>query len=104
MYLIISFGGPPILSVIATGLKNNKKKKIAVALERIPYDEMAGVTGVPLAIATIMFIEGKITQKGILTPEEAFKNDPMAFFDRLAPYCGKDLTGKDILIVKETDL
>ncbi|MBA7705608.1 hypothetical protein ES703_114440 [subsurface metagenome] len=48
--------------------------------------------------------EGKITQKGVLTPEEVFKENPMEFFDRIAPYCGKNLTGKDILIEREEDI
>jgi hypothetical protein len=51
-----------------------------------------------------MMIEGKFTQKGVLTPEEAFKNNPMEFFDRLALYCGKNLKGKDILIEREEEL
>ncbi len=98
------FGGPPSLSVIATGIKDGKRKKIGVALGREPYGAMAGITSIPLGIATIMLIEGKITQKGVLTPEEVFKNNPMEFFDRIAPYCGKNLTGKDILIEREEDL
>ena len=97
-------GGPPTLSVIATGTKNGKRKKVGVALGREPYGEMAGVTSIPLGIATIMLIEGKITKKGILTPEEAFKDNPMEFFNRIAPYCGRNLTGKDILIENEVDL
>ena len=96
-------GGPPNLSVITKGTKNGKRKKIAVALGRNPYGQMAGLTGVPLAIATIMLIEGKINKKGILTPEEAII-EPMEFFNRLAPYCGKNLSGEDILIIKEQDL
>ena len=96
-------GGPPNLSVIATGTKNGKRKRVAVALGRNPYGSMAGLTGVPLAIATIMLMEGKIDKKGVLTPEEAIP-EPMEFFDRLAPYCGKNLLGKDILIIREEDL
>jgi len=96
--------GPPTLSVIAVGTKNGKRKKIGIALGREPYGEMAGVTSVPLGIATIMLVEGKITQKGVLTPEKAFKDNPMEFFDGIAPYCGKNLTGKDILIEKEVNL
>lgn len=98
------FGGPPTLSVLAIGTKDGKRKKVGVALGREPFGAMAGVTSVPLGIATIMFIEGKITQKGVLTPEEVFKDNPMEFFERLAPYCGKKLTGKDILIEREEDL
>jgi saccharopine dehydrogenase-like NADP-dependent oxidoreductase len=97
-------GGPPSLSVVVTGKKDGKRKKIGVALGREPFGEMAGETSVPLAIATIMLIEGKITQRGVLTPEEAFKNNPMEFFDMMAPYCGENLKGKDILIVREVEL
>ncbi len=97
-------GGPPTLSVIATGKKDGKRKKIGVALALEPFGDMAGVTSVPLGIAAIMVIEGKINKKGILTPEEAFKDNPMDFFNGIAPYCGKNLTGKEILIEKEVDL
>jgi len=61
---------------------------------------MAGITGVPLAIGAIMMIDGKINKKRVLTPEEAII-EPMEFFNRLAPYCGKNLSGKDILIIRE---
>ncbi|MFX1444509.1 MAG: saccharopine dehydrogenase family protein [Promethearchaeota archaeon] len=97
-------GGPPTLSVIARGIKDGKRKKVAVGLDREPFGEMAGVTSVPLGIATIMLLEGKIVQKGVLTPEEAFKDNPMEFFDRIAPYCGKNLKGKDILIEREVNI
>ena len=95
-------GGPPTLSVIATGTKNGIKRKIGVALRNEPFGAMAGVTGVPLAIATIMMIDGKINKKGVLTPEESI--DPMEFFNLMAPYCGKNLTGEDILIEEGLDL
>ena len=97
-------GGPPGLSVVATGTKDGKRKKIGVALERIPFGGMAGITSIPLGIATIMVIEGKITKKGVLTPEEAYKDNPMDFFNAIAPYCGKNLTGKEILNEVEIDL
>jgi saccharopine dehydrogenase-like NADP-dependent oxidoreductase len=96
------WGGPPDLCVIATGIKDGQKKKIAIALGRMPYDQIAGLTGVPLAIATLMYIDGLINKKGVLTPEESI--DPKEFFKRLAVYCGKDLSGDDILIKKVTNL
>ncbi len=97
-------GGPPTLSVIATGTKDGKRKKIGVALALEPFGAMAGVTSVPLGIATIMVIEGKIKKMGILTPEEAFKDNPMDFFNGIAPYCGKNLSGKEILNEIEVDI
>jgi len=90
-------GGPPMLTTYVTGKKDGERKKACLSLKKFPYDEMAGVTGVPLAIATIMLIEGKITKKGVLTPEESI--DPVDFFDRLAPYCDNE-KAEDLLLWK----
>ena len=94
-------GGPPMLTTYVTGKKNGMKRKVCLTLEKFPYDEMAGVTGVPLAIATIMLIEGKITKKGVLTPEESI--DPIEFFNRIAPYCDKK-NAEDLLIWEIFDI
>ena len=94
---------PPGLCVIATGIKDGKRKKVAIAAERSPFGAMAGVTGVPLAIAILMLINGEIKEKGVFPPEEAI-SDPMEFFDRYAKFCGKDLTSKDVLLKKVVDL
>jgi len=97
---------PPGLSVIATGIKNGKRKKVAIAGQCAPFGAMAGVTGVPLAIGALMLLEGKINEKGVFTPEEVINTtkDLEDFFDRFAGYCGKNLTGKDILLKKVVDL
>ena len=94
-------GAPPMLTTYVTGIKEGKRKKICLSLNKFPYDEMAGVTGVPLAIATLMLIEGKITKKGVLTPEESI--NPIEFFNRLAPYCDKS-TAEDLLIWEVVDI
>jgi len=96
-------GMPPGLSVIATGKKDGRQMKVAIANNHVPFGGMAGVTSVPLALATEMLINGEITEKGVLTPEEAIQ-DPMAFFDRYAKHCGENLTGNDVLIIKEVEL
>jgi len=93
---------PPELIAIATGYKDKKRKKVAIGAYRGPYGLMAGITGVPLAVATLMYIDGKITRKGVLTPEESI--DPDGFFDIYAPYCGENLSGKDVLIKRIVDL
>ncbi|TFG15856.1 MAG: hypothetical protein EU535_00435 [Promethearchaeota archaeon] len=90
---------PPETCVIATGLKNNIKKKIAIGCYRNAYGDMAGDTGVPLAIVALMMIEGKFKGKGIFTPEEIV--DPFEFFNRYAKYCGKNLNIDDILVIRE---
>jgi saccharopine dehydrogenase-like NADP-dependent oxidoreductase len=96
-------GMPPGLSVIVTGFKNGKRIKVAIGNNHVPFGGMAGVTSVPLAIAAEMVVNGEITQKGVLTPEEAIL-DPMEFFNRYAKYCGKNLTGKDVLLLKEVEI
>jgi saccharopine dehydrogenase-like NADP-dependent oxidoreductase len=96
-------GMPPGLSAIATGLKNGKRVKIAIGNHHVPFGQMAGVTSVPLAIAAEMVLNGEIIEKGILTPEEAISN-PMKFFDKYAKYCGKNLAGEDVLLIKEVEL
>lgn len=95
-------GMPPGLSVIATGLRSGKRVKIAIGNHHVPFGQMAGVTSVPLAIAAEMVLNGEIAEKGILTPEEAI-SEPMKFFDKYAKYCGKDLAGEDVLLVKEVE-
>ena len=96
---------PPTICIVATGQKDGVKKRIGVGIHYKPYDTLeglAGITSIPLAVATLMLIDGKITTKGALTPEEAI--DPEEFFNRMAPFCGKNLTGKDLLIIREEPL
>jgi len=92
---------PPICVTIS-GWKNGTKKRSALGLRRIPYGQMAGSTGVPLAIATMMIAEGRITAKGVLTPESAI--EPSCFLNRYAEYCGRGVIINDILLKKEVHL
>ena len=102
--IIKEFSGmPPGLSVIATGIKDGIQKKVAIANNSVPFGGMAGVTSIPLAIATEMLINGELTEKGVFTPEEAIL-DQMEFFNRYAKYCGENLNGEDVLLIKEVDL
>lgn len=97
---------PPGLCVVVTGTKEGKRRKVAIAGNRAPFGAMAGITSVPLAIGALMIMEGKIKEKGVFTPEEAFNTQEylMEFFDRYAKYCGKDLKGEDVLLKKVIDL
>ncbi len=92
---------PPPICVMVTGLKNGEKKRVSLGLTHIPYGQMAGSTGVPLAIATIMLAEGKITKKGVCTPESLI--DPNYFLNKYAEYCGDGLSIEDILLKKEVN-
>jgi saccharopine dehydrogenase-like NADP-dependent oxidoreductase len=46
---------------------------------------MAGITGIPLAIAAEQILDGSVTQRGVLGPESVI--DPIAMFSALAPHC-----------------
>lgn len=97
---------PPELCAIAKGFKDGFHRQVSIGVLYRPYGEidegMDGVTAIPLVIAAQMLIDGKITKKGVLPPEEAI--DPDDFLERYAKYCGKTLTAKDILLLKITDL
>jgi len=96
-------GMPPGLSVIATGIKDGTRKKVAIANNHVPYGAMAGVTSVPLALAAEMILNEEIKEKGVFTPEEAI-SDTMDFFNRYAKYCGDNLTGEDVLLIRELEI
>lgn len=97
---------PPELSVIAKGKKDEKPRMVAIGMKYRPYGEveegMDGITAIPLAVTALMLIDGKITKKGVLTPEEAI--DPKEFFTRYASYCKDSLTLEDVIIKKNIEL
>ncbi|HOC61071.1 MAG TPA: saccharopine dehydrogenase NADP-binding domain-containing protein [Smithellaceae bacterium] len=93
---------PAPICVTVTGQKKGVKIKSALALTHIPYGQMAGSTGVPLAIAAVMLAEGRIGKKGVLAPEATI--DPAYFLDQYARYCGKGLRMNDILLKKKVNL
>jgi len=74
----------PIFFVIAKGLKDGTLTRVATSIKSIPPG-MANATGIPLAMGTLLFMRGKVLQKGVIAPEIAFEADE--FFNLLAPYC-----------------
>jgi saccharopine dehydrogenase-like NADP-dependent oxidoreductase len=46
---------------------------------------MGGMTGIPLAVGLSLLAEGRLTKRGVLTPEEAF--DPDTFLHIFNQYC-----------------
>ena len=68
----------------ADGLKAGKLVRYAYGFTGAPPGGMAGRSGVPLAIAVQMILEGQITGKGVLAPEACI--DPMPFFERYSKY------------------
>jgi len=93
------YHAPTTISAVATGKREGKPLKIGAGVYHVPHGLMSGITGVPLAVAVLMYIDGKIQEKGALTPEEAM--DPMEFFDVYAKFCRPKLKAEDVLIVRE---
>ncbi len=96
--------GPAVggLHASAAGKKARKKMRYGFGLKTFPPGDMAGETGIPLAIATDMLITGEITQRGVLAPEACIK--PLPFFERFRQYCPgppRDINGVLYEIVEE---
>jgi len=80
------FEGPrlPLFFALAQGRKDGKPARVATSIRAIPPG-MANATGIPLALGTRLFLQGKVAAKGVIAPEIAFR--PGEFFDLLEPYC-----------------
>ncbi|MHC9540322.1 MAG: saccharopine dehydrogenase family protein [Vulcanimicrobiota bacterium] len=80
------FDGPrlPLFFSLAKGTKNGKAVTVATHIKSIPPG-MPQVTGIPLALGTLLHLRGEVKEKGVIAPEVAFKTDQ--FFKLLAPYC-----------------
>jgi hypothetical protein len=74
----------PFFFVIGKGKKGGRKKTVAASIRAIASD-MAGATGIPLALGTLMHLRNPSPRKGVMAPETAFEAEP--FFELLAPYC-----------------
>jgi len=79
--------GPRVggLHASASGRKDGKRVRYGYGLTTAPPGGMAGVTGVPLAIAVEMIMNGEISQRGVLAPEACI--EPLPFFERYMQYC-----------------
>jgi hypothetical protein len=74
----------PIFFALAQGRKDGRPARVAAAIRSIPPG-MAKATGIPLALGTRLFLQGRVAAQGVIAPELAFQ--PGEFFDLLAPYC-----------------
>ena len=85
-YLTRLFEGPrlPLFFALAQGKKNGRPARVATSVRAIPPG-MANATGIPLALGTRLFLQGKVAAKGVIAPEIAFR--PGEFFEMLAPFC-----------------
>lgn len=79
--------GPRVggLHASASGKKGGRRVRYGYGVSTAPPGGMAGVTGVPLAIAVEMIMNGEIGQRGVLAPEACI--EPLPFFERYVKYC-----------------
>jgi saccharopine dehydrogenase-like NADP-dependent oxidoreductase len=70
---------------LAEGQKDGKPATVACALMAVPAYDMGACTGIPMAVALRLYIDGKINQPGVHAPETII--DPDDFFAAFLPYC-----------------
>jgi saccharopine dehydrogenase-like NADP-dependent oxidoreductase len=68
----------------ARGMKDGRNATVFASIESVPAG-MDGATGIPLALGTLMLLQGQVRSRGVLAAERAV--DPDVFFKLLAPYC-----------------
>lgn len=70
---------------LAEGLKDGKPAAVACALMAAPAYNMGDCTGIPMAVALRLYIDGKLNKTGVHAPETII--DPDDFFAAFLPYC-----------------
>ena len=80
------FDGPrlPYFFSMAKGMKDGREAAAFASIKSIPTG-MDGATGIPLALGTLMLLQGHVRRQGVMAPEKAI--DPDRFFNLLAPFC-----------------
>lgn len=91
----------PWLFALAEGHLDGRPATVAARLTAYPPGGMAGITGIPLAIAARLLASGEIETRGVHAPETSVP--PKGFFDELAPWC-LDPTSTDELIDITSDM
>lgn len=80
--------GLPAIYGLATGIKNQKTASVAATLSVEDLTSISGMgeaTGLPLAFGLKLFLENKITKKGVFAPEGG-AIDPDDFFPLIADH------------------
>jgi len=74
----------PYFFSMVRGSKNNRAATAFASIRSVPAG-MDRATGIPLALGTLMLLQGHVRHQGVQAPEKAV--DPDVFFKLLAPYC-----------------
>ncbi|MEN9504875.1 MAG: hypothetical protein RI958_801 [Actinomycetota bacterium] len=77
-------GKLPGFFALARGIRGGIPATAAARLLTAPHG-MAGITGIPLALAARQLLAGTVTERGVVGPESVL--DPEALFEALAPHC-----------------
>jgi saccharopine dehydrogenase-like NADP-dependent oxidoreductase len=92
-------GGPaapfPWLFAIAEGELDGRPMSFAARLTAYPPGGMAGITGIPLAVATKLFVDGVVDAVGVHPPETAVPHAD--FFERFATWCDGAPTADELV-------
>lgn len=75
----------PEVFALAEGRKNGRTASVACALMAVPAYDMGACTGIPMAVALRLYLDGKVNQPGVHAPETII--DPDDFFAAFLPYC-----------------
>jgi saccharopine dehydrogenase-like NADP-dependent oxidoreductase len=73
----------PVLFAVAEGTKAGKRVRVGARPLVVPDDSMGTMTGIPLAVATLMVARGQVDRPGVHGPEVL---DARTFFDDLAQH------------------
>ncbi len=77
-------GKLPGFFALARGVRGGSPTTAAARLLRAPRG-IAGITGIPLALAVGRLVDGDVSATGVLAPESVL--EPVAMFEALAPHC-----------------
>ncbi|MBD0257099.1 MAG: saccharopine dehydrogenase NADP-binding domain-containing protein [Cytophagales bacterium] len=78
-------GDVPSLFAWGEGLLRGQVVRGAIGIRAYPPGGMGGMTGIPLAVGLCLLSKGRLTKRGVFSPEEAF--DPDEFLAEFAHYC-----------------
>ncbi len=87
---------PPIFGY-AAGQRQGEPASAGAALCRVPGTTMGALTGIPLAVALGLLIDGAFDRHGVFTPEQII--DPDRYFAALAARCPGAPTAADMVAV-----
>jgi len=87
----------PWLFALAEGHLDGTPAAVGARLAAYPPGGMAGITGIPLAIATRLVASGTIDTVGVHPPETSVP--PKAFFDELVAWCPGPTSADELITI-----